>query len=361
MPPGFAAERLLTFTASVPTTTYRTGPERAAFFERAATAIARLPGVEAVTFTTTLPVAGRGSGAWFNMIDRPVPADQTPPAVPNRFVRANYFEALGIPLRRGRTFTDRDGRDGAYVVVISESVARRFYADRDPIGRRIFMGAPDNRVVPDSEIVGVVADVKQRGLDEARPEAIYVPHATQPSMPGFTFAMRTTTDPASLGSAVREVVRGLDPGVPVLRLQTMDDVLARASAPMRSSTILLALFAAVALCLALVGVFGVLSYTVSQQTTEFGIRMALGASAHSVRRQVLWRGLRPVFAGVSLGLAGALVFTRFMRTLLFGVTPADPLTLAAVAGVLVATAALAAYIPARRATRVDPVRALRQG
>lgn len=360
VPPGFAADRLLTFTASVPTTTYRTGAERTAFFERAATDIARLPGVDTVTFTTTLPVAGRGNGAWFNMIDRPVPADQTPPAVPNRFVRANYFEAIGIPLRRGRTFTDRDGGDGARVVVISESVARRFYADRDPIGRHIYMGAPDNRVVAESEIVGVVADVKQRGLDEERPEAVYVPHAAQPTLPGFTFAVRTAGDPALLGAAVRDVLRRLDPGVPVLRLQTMADLLAGASAPARSSTILVAIFAAVALALALVGVFGVLSYTVSQQTTEFGIRMALGASAQAVRRQVLWRGLQPVFGGVALGLAGALAAARFMRTLLFGVAPADPATLAAVVALLVATATLAAYIPARRATTVDPVQALRQ-
>lgn len=360
VPAGFATERLLTFAASVPTATYASGAERTAFFERAAAEIAGLPGVRAVTFTTMLPVAGRGNGAWFNILDRPVPADQTPPAVPNRFVRANYFDVIGIPLVSGRTFTEHDGRDGANVVVVSASVARRFFPDRNPLGLRIYMGAPDNRVVPDSEIVGVVADVKQQGLDEERPEAVYVPHALQPTMPSFTFAIRTSTSPAELGAPVRDVLRRLDPGVPVVRLQTMDDILSRATAPARSSTILVGLFAGVALVLALIGVFGVLSYTVSQQTTEFGIRMALGATAPTVRRQVLGRGLRPVLGGIVVGLAGALGLAQFMRSLLFGVTPADPVTLFAVVALLVATAVGAAYIPARRATRVDPVQALRQ-
>ncbi len=268
---------------------------------------------------------------------------------------------MGIPLVSGRAFTDRDGRDGTRAVVISASVARRFFPDRSPLGVHIYMGAPDNRVVPESEIVGVVADVKQRGLDEERPEAIYIPHAAQPAMSSLTFAVRTAGDPAALAPAVRDIIRRIDPGVPVLRVQTMDDILGRATAPARSSMLLVAVFAGVALTLALVGVFGVLSYTVSQQTTEFGIRMALGASTATVRRQVIGRGMRPVVAGVIVGLAGALGLAQSMRTLLYGVTPFDPLTLAAVVVVLLATATIAAWIPARRATLVDPVEALRQG
>ena len=215
VPPGFAADRLLTFTASLPAATYRTGSERAAFFERAAGELERLPGVDAVTMTTTLPVAGRGNGAWFNRIDRPWPADQTPPGVPNRVVRANYFETMGIPVLRGRTFTAHDGLDGQRAVVVSESVARRFYPGEDPIGRHVFMGAPDNRVVPDSEIVGIVADVKQRGLDEERPEAVYAPHAR--CRASAASPMRRgprPTRPAS-APAVRDVMRRLDPGVPL--------------------------------------------------------------------------------------------------------------------------------------------------
>ena len=360
VPPGFTADRLLTFTASLPAATYRTGADRAAFFERAASELERLPGVVAVTMTTTLPVAGRGNGAWFNRIDRPWPADQTPPGVPNRVVRANYFETMGIPVLRGRTFTAHDGLDGQRAVVVSESVARRFYPGEDPIGRHVFMGAPDNRVVPDSEIVGVVADVKQRGLDEERPEAVYAPHALVPGIGSVTYALRTTTDPASLGPAVRDVMRRLDPGVPLIRLQTMDDILGRALAPTRSSMLLVAVFAAVALTLAVIGVFGVLSYTVAQQTPEFGIRMALGATAPRVLWLVVLRGMLPVGIGAGLGVAGALALSRFLRGLLYGVTPTDPATLAAVTVLLLATAGIAVYLPARRATRVDPVQVLRE-
>jgi predicted permease len=359
VPPGFASDRLLTFTASVPTATYRTTADRAAFFERAAGELERLPGARSVTLTTALPVAGRGFGAWFTRLDRPWPADQTPPAVPYRIVRGNYFEALGIPVRRGRGFTADDGGDGRAAVVVSESVARRFFAGEDPIGKRIYMGAPDNRVVPDAEIVGVVADVKQRGLDEERPEAVYAPHRGVPWAQSFTFAIRTATDPAALAPAVRDLMRRLDPGVPLVRLQTMDDILAQATAPTRSSLILVGVFAAVALVLAVIGVFGVLSYTVTQQTPEFGIRLALGASASRVLWLVLGRGMVPVAIGVTIGIGGAVALSRVTRGLLFGVTPTDPLTLAAVTTLLVATAATASYLPARRATRVDPVRVLR--
>lgn len=360
VPPGFAPERLLTFTTSLPTAVYETAADRRRFYDAAAAELGELPGVQAVTFATTLPVGGRGNGAWFNMLDRPVPPDQTPPGVPVRIVRANYFAALGMPIVRGRGFTEHDGDHGANVVVISTSLATRFYADRDPIGRRIYMGAPDNRIVPESEIIGVVADVKQRGLDEARSEAVYVPHAMNRGNPSFSFAIRTAGDPAALSSAVRDVIRRIDQGVPVIRLQTMDEILAHATAPARASTLLVGLFAAVALTLALLGVFGVLSYTVSQRTTEFGIRMALGASATAVRLHVLGHGMRPVLVGVVVGLGGALLLARSMESLLFGVHPSDPITLGAVIALLASTAVLAAYLPARRATRVDPVAALRQ-
>ena len=275
-------------------------------------------------------------------------------------VRANYFEVMGIPLRRGRTFTPADGGEGRRVVVVSESIARRFFAGEDPLGKRIYMGAPDNRVIPDSEIVGVVADVKQLGLDEERPETVYAPHAAVPLITNLTYAIRTTTDPAALAPAVRDLMRRLDPGVPLIRMQTMDDILGRSLAPTRSSMVLVAVFAAVALILAVIGVFGVLSYTVAQQTPEFGIRLALGASANEVLWLVLARGMVPVAIGVGLGVAGAVGLSGFLRGLLFGVTATDPLTLGAVSLLLLATAAAAAYLPARRATRVDPVQVLRE-
>jgi putative ABC transport system permease protein len=360
VPPGFQSDRLLTFTMSVPTATYKSAAQRAAFFERAAEAFEALPGVRNVTMTTTLPVAGRGNGAWFNMIDRPWPATQTPPGVPNRTVRANYFQALGVPLRKGRYFTKNDGLDGTRAVIISESLARRFWPNEEAVGRHIYMGAPDNRVIPDSEIVGIVADVKQTGLDEESPQAVYAPHALVPVISGFTFAIRTATDPASLAADVRATARRLDPTVPLVRMQTMDAVLAQSTAPARSTMLLVGLFASVALALAIVGVFGVLSYTVNQRARELGIRLALGASGRSVKLLVLGQGMMPVAAGVVLGLAGALALTRSIESLLFGIAPTDVPTFAGVAAMLVAIAALASYIPARRATRVDPVKVLRQ-
>jgi putative ABC transport system permease protein len=279
--------------------------------------------------------------------------------VPNRVVRANYFEAMGVPLRSGSTFTAADGGAGRQVVVVSESIVRRFFPGDDPRGKRIFMGAPDNRVVPDSEIGGVVADVKQIGLDEERPETVYAPHTAVPFLTNLTFAVRTSTDPAGLAPAVRDLMRRLDPGVPLVRVRTMDDIVGQATAPTRSSMVLVGAFAGVALALAIVGVFGVLSYTVTQQTPEFGIRMALGASANRVLWLVLGRGMVPIAIGVALGVGGALALSRFLRGLLFGVAPTDPVTLTAVTTLLVATAAAASYLPARRATRVDPVQVLR--
>jgi putative ABC transport system permease protein len=360
VPPGFNTERLLTFRVSIQTSTYKEPSQRVAFFERAAEGMRALPGVRDVALTTTLPVAGRGNGAWFNLIDRPLPPSQTPPGVPNRVVTANYFQMMGIPLRRGRYFTADDRLGGTQAVIVSESVARRFWPGEDALGKRIYMGAPDNRVVPDSDIVGIVADVKQTGLDEEKPEAVYAPHGLIPVITSFTFALRTSTDPATLTSAARDVIRRIDPMVPLVRVETMDTIVAASTAPARSSMVLVAIFAGIALALAIVGVFGVLSYTVNQQATELGIRMALGASARSVKLLVLGRGMAPVAAGVAIGIAGALALSQYMTTLLFGVTPTDPVTFVAVSLLLASVAAAATYVPARRATRVDPVRVLRQ-
>jgi putative ABC transport system permease protein len=244
-------------------------------------------------------------------------------------------------------------------VVVSESVARRFFSEGDAIGHHIYMGTSDNRVVPDAEIVGIVADVKQTGLDEERPEAVYVPHRLVPAISSFTFALRTSVDPTTVASAARGVMRRLDPGVPLIRVQTMDQIIGRTAAPARSSMVLVGLFASVALVLAIVGVFGVLSYMVGQQTTELGIRMALGATAAQVQWVLLRQGLLPVAVGVGVGIAGALLLSRFMQTLLFRVAAADAMTFAAAAALLAVTGMLAAYLPTRRATRLDPVQALR--
>ncbi|MGE0811853.1 MAG: ABC transporter permease [Vicinamibacterales bacterium] len=357
--PGFDSARLLTFSTPLASEVYRPLAARVAFFERAAQALEALPAARSVTFTMTLPVDGRGVGAWFNMADRPWPADRTPPAVPYRVVRTNYFQALGIPILRGRAFEEADGTAGRAAVVISESVARRYYADRDPIGRHLFMGAPGNHVIPDAEIVGVAADVKQRGLDEQSSETVYAPSALVPWVGTMAFAIRTTVDPDAFAASAREALRRIDPGVPLVGVRTMDDIMSTALAPTRSTMVLVGIFAATALILAVVGVFGVLSYTVSQRTAEFGIRMALGATGSDVRRHVLGRGVAQVALGIAVGLAGAVALARSMTSLLYGVTATDPLTLAAVSLLLAAAALGAAYLPALRATRIDPAAVLR--
>ena len=358
--PGFRTTQLMTFRMGLGSEMYREPERRVAFFEEALERVSRLPGVEAAAMSSYLPVTGYGTGAWFNILDRPVPADRTPPSVAYRVVSANYFQTLGIPLIRGRLLTRQDSRDEPRAVVISDAVARRFWPNEDPLGKRIYLGAPDNRLFPDAEIVGVVGDVAQISLANPGAEAVYGTHRLMPFWSTFSIAVRTAVDPESLMPSIRARLRELDPAVPLFAVRTMDDVVSRSTAGPRSSMMLVVLFAALALVLAMIGVFGVLSYTVSQQTTELGIRLALGASARSVKVLVLGQGMMPVAAGVVLGLAGAFALTRFMESLLFGVTPTDPATFAAVSVLLASIAALASYLPARRATRVDPVTVLRQ-
>jgi predicted permease len=358
--PGFEPAGVLTFTVSLPDAVYRTAPDRFDYFERAVATLSALPGVTQVALSTTVPVAGRGVGAWFNIIDRPVPVDQTPPAVPYRVISPNYFDTLAIPLRSGRGFTTDDGLPGRRAIVVSEAVERRFWPGESALGKRIYLGAPDNRIVDDAEIVGVVGDVKQIGLDEAVSEAVYIPHRLVPSMMTFSFVLRTQVPPATVIPSTRAALHGIDPSVPMQTAQTMEDVVARSLSPARSSVYLLGVFALMALVLAVVGVFGVLSYIVSQRRTEMAIRLALGAQARSVLLLVLRQGMRDVAIGIAVGLAVCVPLARYIQGLLFNVRPADPMTLAGVAALLAVVAGLAVYVPCRKATQVDPVTMLRE-
>jgi putative ABC transport system permease protein len=358
--PGFRSDRLLTFRTSLPTRSYETASQRATFFEAAVERLRALPGVRGVTIMSSLPVSPNGNGAWFNRLDKPIPADRTPPSIPYRVVGVNYLKTMGIPLLRGRDFTEDDRVDRTRAIIVSSAAARRFWPNEDPIGKLIYLGAPDNKLFTDATVVGITADVKITGLGDPTEDVVYVPHRLMPSWNTFTFALRTTMDPTTLAAAVRVQLGQLDPGVPMVNVRTMDDVIARSVAPARSSMLLVGLFAAVALVLAVIGVFGVLSYTVTQRTTELGIRMALGASATRVKLLVLGQGMAPVLGGVAVGLGGAVLLTRFISSLLFGVSATDPVTFATVSMALTGVAAMASYLPARRATRVDPMSVLRQ-
>ena len=350
--PGFATDNLLTFTA-----TSRNPVPR--FHETSLERIRALPGVRDAAVISQLPITGRGIGAWFNMFDRPVAANQTPPAVAYRIASPNYFTTAGIPLRRGRLTTVEDRLDNHPSVLINEALAREYWPDGDPIGRDIYLGAPDNRIFPRATIVGIVGDTKDAGLGTDALPTVFIPTSMMPNFPFLSYIIRTSVQPMSLAPEVRTEIRSLDASIPIRNMQTMDDILAGSVGPARWSMTLVTLFAAMALVLAGVGIFGVLSFTVAQRTRELGIRMALGAAPGSVRLMVLGQGMLLAIIGVVLGIAGALALTRLMSGMVYGVRTTDPITYGGVALVLVAVAATASYLPARRATQVSPMVALR--
>jgi len=360
--PGFSIDRVLTFQVRMEGPAYETASARIAFVNAIVERLKPLPGATAAAASSYAPVVGRGTGAWFNIIGRPLPPGTTPPGIPYRVVTPDYFKTMQIPLVRGRLLDDHDGLDGAPAVVISESLARRFWGDTakaDPIGSRIYLGAPTNKLFDGATVVGIVKDVKLAGLGSSLTDAVYGLNTLMPWWRNFTFTIRTAGDPKSLAPAVRQIVREADPTLAVTSLQAMTDIMRTSIAPTRASMLLLVLFAGIAMAMAAIGVFGVMSYAVNLRTREMGIRMALGARPSEVRRMVVADGMKQALLGVALGVGGALWLTRLMTTLLFGVTPGDPLTLASVAALLLATAALACYVPARRATRVDPLIVLR--
>ena len=349
--PGFAADRVLTFEVA------RRGDDPA-FFPATLERVRALPGVRSAAIVSQLPVTGRGIGAWFNRLDRELPPDVKPMGEAYRVVTPEYFATVGLPLKRGRLLTADDRRERP-AVVINEALARKYYEGEDPVGKEIYLGAPDNRLFDRGTIAGVVGNTRDAGLGSDPLPTVYIPYAVMPMWPSFSYVVRTTGEPLAVAGAAREAIRALDPNVPVRDVRTLDAVLAESVAPARWSTTLLGVFAAVALVMAALGVFGVLSFLVTQRTRELGIRIALGAAPAAVRRMVVGQGVGLVAAGLALGVAGAIALTRLMASLLYGVSATDPVTYAGVAAVLVGVAVLASYLPARRATRVDPMIALR--
>ena len=360
--PGFSTSRVLTFQVRMEGPAYAAGPARIAFVNGVVERLGTLPGVVDAAASSNPPIAGRGTGAWFNLLARPWPQGTTPPAVPYRVVTPDYFKTMQIALVRGRLLTGMDGLDGTPSVVISESVVRRFWrseSDGQPIGAEIYLGAPDNRLFDRATIVGIVRDVKLAGLGNPLTDAVYGLNTLMPWWRNFTFTIRTAGDPTALAPSARQIVREADPMLAITSLQAMTDIMRTSIAPARASMLLLALFAGIAVIMAAVGVFGVMSYAVNLRSREMGIRLALGAQPADVKRLVVAEGMKHALIGVVIGLAGAAWVTRTMTSMLFGVAPGDPVTLAAGAALLLTTAAIACYLPARRATRVDPLIVLR--
>jgi putative ABC transport system permease protein len=360
--PGFSTDRVLTFQVRMEGPSYDQPATRIAFVNGVVDRLKTLPGVSDAAASSYAPIVGRGTGAWFNIVARPIPPGSTPPGIPYRVITKDYFKTMQIPLVRGRLLDDRDGRTGTPSVVISESLARRFWpsaAEGDPIGSDIYLGAPDNKLFDRATVVGIVKDVQLAGLGRSLTDAVYGLNTLMPFWRAFTFTVRTQGNPASLAADARAIVRQADPSLAVTAVRAMSDIVRTSIAPTRASMLLLMLFAAVAMTMAAVGVFGVMSYTVTLRAREMGIRLALGARPSEVRRMVIGDGLRQAIAGVIVGIAGAIWLTRLMGSMLFGVHPGDPLTLAIVAVLLLVVATLACYLPARRATRVDPLVVLR--
>ena len=355
--PGYDAHNVLTAGLYVYGDRYRDKPEAELnYYEQAMQRLRATPGVESVAMSSNLPLL-TFDRAGFHIQDRPLANEAEAPSADRYSVSPDYFQALRIPLRRGRLFSDSDRKGAPLVVIISESCAHRMFPNEDPIGKRIQIGGRHN----DKEwmtIVGVVGDIRQYGLDQPSNMEAYLPQAQDLSF-GYNVVVRTTGDPRLMEQTVRQAFLSADNTQPVFHVRPLEDYVAASLAARRFTLMLLGLFGTLALVLAAVGIYGVISYTVSLRTRELGIRLALGAPQRDIFNLVLGQGLRLVAIGLGLGLVASFVLTRFLSSMLFQVKPADALTTLAAAIIMAAIAMLANYFPARRAARVDPNEALR--
>jgi len=352
--PGFRPERVLAFRVSLPNASYPKDPNRIAFFDALLQKLAGVPEIRAAGIVQTLPM--RGSFVLsFTVQGRPAPKPGETPSAHHRAVSPDYFRALGIPLLRGRPFTDGDVEKSPMVAVVDEEFARQHFPNEDPIGRGLDIG---NGTDGFYQIVGVAGKVRQEGLDANPSPTMYVPFR-QDAYSSMWVVARTDGDPLQLTSAARRAVRDVDAALPAYSVSALETIVTESVAPRRFSMLLLGLFAVIALFLAAVGLYGVVSYTVSQRTQEIGVRMAVGAQRGDVVRLIVGGGMKLALAGIAIGLVAAAGLSRMLQTMLFEVAPSDPASYAATALVLLTVAAFACYVPARRAMRVDPIVALR--
>ncbi|MFZ0062956.1 MAG: ABC transporter permease [Pyrinomonadaceae bacterium] len=373
--PGFSYEHLTSFSISLPNRRYTNEERRAEFFRGLIENIRGLPGVEKVAAASGLPLGNNGWQTSFVIDGRPEPSRDETPLMEACTVTPDYFGAMNIPLLRGRNFTDHDnraflaGRDlskleegerliaGVNVIIIDEEFARRHWPNEEAVGKRIRLGI--DPAAPVLTVVGVVGRVKMEGLsqDSNRVQG-YFPHAQLP-FGGMAIIIKASGDPTQLIASAREQVKATDPEQPIYNIRTMNEIRAESVAPERLNLTLMSLFAGIALVLAIVGIYGVMSYSVTQRTHEIGIRMAIGAQPKDVFKMVIGEGMALALIGVGLGLLGAFALTRLMVTMLFGVEPTDPATFLSIAFLLTSVALIACYIPSRRATKVDPLVSLR--
>ena len=354
---GFNQQQLLTMQVTLPPAQYARPSDILGFYREAAQRLSALPGVISASGISHVPLAGGGPQFIFSVEGRPLPTPSEAPITSYRIVAADYFGTMNIPLIKGRTFTDADNENALQVVAVNQNMADAMWPGEDPVGKRVTVGVPLPGEPPDwATVVGVVGNVKHTSLAGETGMQMYQPLGLGRTM---NFIMRTQLEPANLTESARSVIAGLNPTLPVANVKTMETIISESVAANRFNMSLFGLFAAIAMSLTIVGIFGVMNYAVTQRTQEIGIRMALGAQPSQVRALILKQGLVLSAVGLTIGLGGCFIVTRWLASLLFGVSTIDPLILAAVAVTLAAVALLTCYIPARRATKVDPIIALK--
>jgi putative ABC transport system permease protein len=355
--PGFETSQVLTMRISVVGHQYDDNTKLRQFFTEALERVRVLPGVKAAGVVSEIPLGGNMDQYGFHPEGKINANPELDPSAERYCVSPEYRSAVGIPLLRGRDLAEIDTADTTQVILINETAARQVWPGEDPLGKRVKLGGIDR---PWWTVVGVVGDIHQYGLDLAPNMQFYVPHAQWPFPDSdMTFAIRSAGPPAAVASAARLAIQSVDSNQPISRVMSLEDYVGLSVQSRRLSLILLAAFAAIALSLSVVGIYGVTTYSVAQRTREIGIRMALGAQRRDVLTLLLGRGLLLVFGGVALGVAASAALTRFLASILFDVKPIDPATFAFVSTMLIGVAALACWIPARRAMGVDPITALR--
>jgi putative ABC transport system permease protein len=352
---GFQPDNVLTFWTGLSGANYASPDRRASFYQQTLDRISTVPGVESVALASSLALTG-GIGVAVRIEGRPMPQRGDETNVAYQAITPDYFRVMRIPLVKGRFISSRDGKDAPAVVVVNQAFVRKFFAGVDPLAQRLQIETSGPKF---HEVVGVVGDVREEGLaTEPSPEA-YVPLFQSWASPGMPYVVRTRAEPLSLAPTIRRAISDVDKNQPIVQIQTMEQILYGASAPPRFRTELLSLFSLLALVLTAVGLYGVTAYLVSQRTHEIGVRIALGAPPVRILMLVLRESTVLIGAGILLGLAGAMGLTRIVSTLLFEIKPTDPATFLFVSSLMLAVGLLACYIPARRATKVDPMVALR--
>jgi putative ABC transport system permease protein len=356
--PGFNPTRVLTFEVSLPGRKYTDTDHIVALYHNALNRLRIVPGVEAAGLVRTVPIGGAADSTGIRIPGRVFVSDKEHPYAEYTMVSPGYFSAVGTPLLRGRDFLENDTADSVPVTIISSAMAKKYWPGEDPIGKQVGPGSPR---YPVAAIVGIAADVKHLSVREDPGPEMYVLYNQKPwpSLLTMQFALRTKADPASVTASAGKAIYSLDADLPIAKVATLETLLDASMTQSRFTMLTLGTFGILALMLASVGIYGVISYSVAQRTREFGIRLALGAQPRIMFGMILGQGIRIAGLGIILGLLGAAAITRVMASLLFGVQPADPLTFVAVPLLLIGVALAACYVPARHAMRVDPMVALR--